>query len=91
MMKCGIDMGAGASPLLFAIAMDPLLSSLRVIPEIASLSAYVDDLAAGMSGIMGYTIFVKTLDNYRAISGIEVTRHECYKANLAPCNDQLGK
>eukprot|EP00972_Heterocapsa_arctica_P077947 11495221-Heterocapsa_arctica.AAC.1 len=45
-MKCGIDMGAGASPLLFAIAMDPLLWSLRVIPQVALLSAYVDDLAA---------------------------------------------
>eukprot|EP00972_Heterocapsa_arctica_P034840 5128943-Heterocapsa_arctica.AAC.2 len=34
-MKCGIDMGAGASPLLFAIAMDPLLWGLRVIPQVA--------------------------------------------------------
>eukprot|EP00972_Heterocapsa_arctica_P047882 7062177-Heterocapsa_arctica.AAC.1 len=65
-------MGAGApSPLLFAIAMDPLLWSLRVIPQVALLSAYVDDLAAGMRGIMGYKIFVNTLDNYRVISGIE--------------------
>eukprot|EP00972_Heterocapsa_arctica_P016006 2359756-Heterocapsa_arctica.AAC.1 len=32
-MKCGIDVGAGASPLLFAIAMDPLLWCLRVIPQ----------------------------------------------------------
>eukprot|EP00972_Heterocapsa_arctica_P084377 12429483-Heterocapsa_arctica.AAC.1 len=47
-MKCGIDMGAGASPLLFAIAMYPLLWSLRAIPQVALLSAYVDDLAAGM-------------------------------------------
>eukprot|EP00972_Heterocapsa_arctica_P109120 16069090-Heterocapsa_arctica.AAC.1 len=46
--KCGIYMGAGASPLLFAIAMDPLLWCLRVIPQVALLSAYVDDLAAGM-------------------------------------------
>eukprot|EP00972_Heterocapsa_arctica_P024024 3540290-Heterocapsa_arctica.AAC.1 len=69
--------------------MYPLLWSLRVIPQVALLSAYVDDLAAGMKGIMEYNIFVHILDNYTAISGIEVTRHECYKAHLAPCNDQL--
>eukprot|EP00972_Heterocapsa_arctica_P044101 6509572-Heterocapsa_arctica.AAC.1 len=40
---------------------------------------------------MGYIFFVNTLDNYRAISGIEVTRYECYKANLAPCSVQLEK
>eukprot|EP00972_Heterocapsa_arctica_P044782 6607954-Heterocapsa_arctica.AAC.1 len=38
---------------------------------------------------MGYEIFFNTLDNYRAISGIEVTRHECYKAIIPPCNDLL--
>eukprot|EP00972_Heterocapsa_arctica_P034839 5128943-Heterocapsa_arctica.AAC.1 len=40
-----------------------------------------------MRGSMGYNMFVKTLENYRTISGIEVTRHECYKAHLTPCND----
>eukprot|EP00972_Heterocapsa_arctica_P083148 12253565-Heterocapsa_arctica.AAC.1 len=67
--------------------MDPLLWCLRVIPQVALLSAYVDDLAAGMRGIMGYKLFVQTLDNYRTISGIEVTRRECYQAYLSPCDD----
>eukprot|EP00972_Heterocapsa_arctica_P063899 9427830-Heterocapsa_arctica.AAC.1 len=67
--------------------MDPLLWSLRAIPQVALLSAYVDDLAAGMRGIMGYAIFVNTLDNYMTISGIEVTRHDCYQAYLSPCGD----
>eukprot|EP00972_Heterocapsa_arctica_P113804 16439183-Heterocapsa_arctica.AAC.1 len=39
-MKCGIDMGAGASPLLFAIAMDPLLWSLRAIPQVTRHDCY---------------------------------------------------
>ena len=39
----GVDMGRAISPLLFCLAMDPLLVQLNKIPSVIGVRAYMDD------------------------------------------------
>ena len=50
-MQAGIDMEAGASPFLFAMAMDPMLRRIGAVRSVDITSAFVDDTTAGAQGL----------------------------------------
>ena len=87
----GVDMGSAISPILFCLAMDPLLVQLNKIPSVIGVRAYMDD-----NQIWGrrskYDLewlreVQNVCDKYQP-AGFRIGKHVCCK--FVPLKDPLG-
>jgi ribonuclease HI len=72
----GVDMGAALSPLLFCLAMDPLLTYLNRIPRILLVRAYMDDNQSGGKGTAWLQEFQTLCDKFSS-AGLVMVLHTC--------------
>jgi Reverse transcriptase (RNA-dependent DNA polymerase) len=75
-VKVGVDMGSPLSPLLFCLALDPLLVALNRIPRVYSVRAYMDD---NQSAVQSMQALIRTQAAYDLVhtAGLQVTQHSC--------------
>ncbi len=71
----GVKQGCPASPLFFAIVMDPLITRLSAVPGI-SIYAYVDDIALGTYNYKAFRKCMNIIDEFTKFSGLGINRHK---------------
>ena len=76
----GVDMGSAMSPLLFCIALDPLLVYLNRIPKVVGVRAYMDDnqiWGKAKDASLAWLFQAMTLIEEYQDAGLQVTQHSC--------------
>ena len=84
----GVDMGSAMSPLLFCIALDPLLVYLNRIPRVIGVRAYMDDnqiWGSCPSGSVEWLQIVEATVQKLHTAGLQVTQHTCCVFFASPC------
>ena len=71
----GVKQGCPASPLFFAIVMDPLLTRLSAVPGV-TIYAYVDDIAIGTYNYKSFKKCMDIIDDFTSFSGLGINRHK---------------
>ena len=71
----GVKQGCPASPLFFAIVMDPLITRLSGVPGI-TIYAYVDDIALGTYNYKSFRKCMQIIDDFTSFSGLGINRHK---------------
>ena len=76
----GVDMGSALSPLLFCLALDPLLARLNHIPRILGVRAYMDDNqiwgSAKDASMQWLFQAMRLIEEYHP-AGLQITQHTC--------------
>lgn len=76
----GVDMGGNASPDLYCLGIDPLLWLLVLLPDIAQVEGYMDDLAAA-GGLCGAAWFQAALRSFSVAVPFVIDYHTCWEVN----------
>ena len=67
----GVRQGCPLSPLLFAIALDPLIERLRMVSGVRTC-AFADDLAFSSRSVRNFTPVMNIIDSFAAVSGLGI-------------------
>ena len=73
----GVDMGGNASSAFYCLGLDPLLWLLTMLPDIAQVEAYMDDLAAA-GGLWGTAWFQAALRSFESVVPFVIDHHTCW-------------
>ena len=69
---CGLDMGGGLSPLLFQLAIDPLLFVLCTVPGLDVVQGYADDLSLASVYLAELALAQQLIQRFRLAAGFHM-------------------
>ena len=76
-MATGLDIGSGLSPILFALAVDPLLWMVQALPGVDMLAAYMVGAQVGDRPVTVAHLVIIAMGEFGKVARTVMARHSC--------------